>query len=196
MSNALSKQNFMTQDEYLEGEPLAEEKHEYIDGEVYAMAGAGDAHTKVTLNTALQFKSHLRGSGCSTYVSDIKVGINKGEAYFYPDVMVTCKPSDQLPDCNYIKYSPKIIVEVLSPSTEAKDRGRKFILYRQIISLEEYILINPQKYYLEQYIRQDDDEWILRSYTGEEAKIHFKSITLTCSMLDLYDDIVFKVNGL
>ncbi|MCK5917240.1 MAG: Uma2 family endonuclease [Cocleimonas sp.] len=196
MHQALAKQDYITPEEYLEGEPLAEVKHEYIDGEVYAMAGASDAHTKVALNIALQLKPHLRGSGCSTYLSDMKVSVNNDEAYFYPDVMVTCEPSDQQPECNYIKRSPKLIIEVLSPSTEGKDRGRKFILYRQIPSLEEYILINPRRYYLEQYLRRkDSDEWVLHSHTGEKAMIHFRSIDLTCSMLDLYEDVMFEADN-
>ena len=178
--------------EYLEGEPFAEVRHEYIDGDVYAMAGASDAHTKVSLNIALLLKPHLRGSGCSTYLSDMKVSVNKDKAYFYPDVMVTCEPSDQLPECNYIKHSPKLIIEVLSASTEAKDRGRKFILYRQIASLEEYILIDPKGYYLEQYTRQSNNKWILQSYIGKDSKVHFKSIDLTCSMFDFYEDVVFE----
>jgi Uma2 family endonuclease len=196
MSQALAADDFIDDfinaKEYLEGEPLAETRHEYIEGDVYAMAGASDAHTKVALNAALQLKSHLRGSGCSTYISDMKVSVNNDEAYFYPDVMVTCEASDQLPDCNYVKRAPKLIVEVLSPSTEGSDRGRKFILYRQIASLQEYILIDPREYYVEQYIRsQKDNEWLLHSYTGEDATIHFKSIDLSCSMQDLYEDVVF-----
>jgi Uma2 family endonuclease len=193
MSQAVAIESFyISPEEYLDGEPLAEVRHEYINGEVYAMAGASDAHTAVAGNVFALTKSHLRGSGCRTYISDMKVSVNKDEAYFYPDVMVTCEPSDQTPECNYIKHSPKLIVEVLSPSTEAKDRGQKFILYRQIPSLEEYILIDPRTYFLEQYSRQNNNEWLLQSYIGKDTEAHFKSVDMTCSLLDLYEDVVFN----
>lgn len=197
MSQTIAIKPFhISPEEYLQGELVAELRHEYIEGNVYAMAGASDAHTKVSLNMALLLKPHLRGLGCSIYLSDMKLSVNNNKAYFYPDVMVTCEPSDQAAECNYIKHSPKLIIEVLSPSTEAKDRGRKFILYRQIASLEEYILIDPQSYYLEQYTRQSNDKWILQSYIGKKTNVYFKSIDLTCSMTDFYDDVLFETKDI
>lgn len=192
MNQAVAEQLLISPQEYLEGESLAENKHEYIDGEVYAMAGAGDAHVKVAGNAFALLKSHLRGSGCSTYISDMKVRIGEDDAFFYPDVMVCCDPSDQLSEQNYIKKLPKLIIEVLSPSTEANDRGRKFILYRNIASLEEYILINPKEYFVERYCRQADNQWLFTSYKGAEAKIQFSSIDFSCILVDLYEDVVFS----
>ncbi|HHL18369.1 MAG TPA: Uma2 family endonuclease [Thiothrix sp.] len=191
MNQSVAENLVITVKDYLEGEPLANIRHEYIDGDVYAMAGAGDAHVKVTLNAAFLLKGQLRGSGCSTYVSDMKVRIGEDEAFFYPDVMVTCDAKDQYPEQNYIKKFPKLIIEVLSPSTESKDRGKKFILYRTLESLEEYVLIDPREYYVELYRRQDNDHWMMVSFDQEDAVIEFKSVGMTCNLIDLYEDVVF-----
>ena len=192
MSQTHAKSQQITPMEYLAGEPLAEIKHEYIDGEVFAMAAAGDAHIKVTLNAALILKSHLRGSECSTYVSHMKVRIGKDAAFFYPDVMVCCDPLDQLPEQNYVKKSSKLIIEVLSPSTENKDRGKKFIRYRKLPSLEEYILIDPRAYYVEQYRRQTDNQWMLTSFEGANTLFQLSSIKLSCALIDFYEDVIFE----
>jgi len=191
MSQLAVDSSFISAKEYLEGEPLAETRHEYIDGATIAMAGAGDAHVKVTLNSALLLKNHLRGSECSTYITDMKVRIGEGEAYFYPDVMVTCDPDDQLPEQNYFKNSPNLIIEVLSPSTESMDRGKKFILYRKLPSLQEYVLIDPKTYYLELYRREDDNRWVMMSFDQEDDVIEFQSIKMTCTLAELYEDVVF-----
>ena len=144
-----------------------------------------NCHVKITLNAALLIKSHLRGSECSTYVSDMKVRIGKDEAFFYPDVMVCCNPLDQLPEQNYVKNSPKLIIEVLSPSTENKDRGEKFIHYRKLPSLEGYILIDPRLYYVEQYRRQTDNQWMLTSFEGPNTLLQLGSISLSCALTEL-----------
>ncbi len=191
MNQLLAENLPILPDQYLDGELEAETKHEYIDGEVYAVAGAGDAHVKVTLNMALLLKNHLRGSECSTYVNNMKARIGKDEAFFYPDVMVCCDPSDQLPEQNYIKNSPKLIIEVLSSSTENKDRGKKFILYRKLPSLEEYVLIDPREYYVEMYRRQADKQWMLFSHEGAQSVLEFASIRLRCTLVDLYEDVIF-----
>lgn len=189
MGHALTKDISITPEEYLEGEQLATDKSEYLNGQVYAMAGAGDAHVKATLNAAVLLKSHLRGSGCSTYVADMKVRIGEDEAFFYPDVMVSCDPSDQLPEQDYIKNHPKLIIEVLSPSTEDIDRGRKFTLYRKLDSLEEYLLIDPRQYAVELFRRQSNDEWLLLTRQGVKNSIELESIGLKVSLEELYDEI-------
>lgn len=191
MSQTLVENLLITPREYLDGEHFADIKHEYIEGEVYAMAGAGDAHVAVSGNTYALIKSHLRGSGCRTYIADMRVRIGDDDAFFYPDVMVSCDPDDQLPEQNYVKNSPKLIVEVLSPSTENQDRGRKFILYRRLSSLEEYVLINPHEYYVELYRRYANNQWMLISYEGEDERVEFTSIEMQCTLAELYEDVVF-----
>lgn len=156
------------------------------------MASASDAHVKVAGNTYALIKSHLRDSSCSTYIADMKVSVNEGEAFFYPDVMVTCDPSDQQPERNYTKQCPKLIIEVLSPSTESKDRGSKFQYYRQLASLEDYVLINPNAYYVELFHRHNEHEWLLSSYQGLNATLTLTSIKLSISLSDLYEDVRFE----
>lgn len=191
MGYALLQDNYLTPEEYLEGEQFAIEKSEYVRGEVYAMAGASDRHVKVSGNAYALIKMHLRGSGCSTYIADMKVRIAADDTFFYPDVMVTCEPSDQLAERDYAKHHPKLIIEVLSPSTEDKDRGSKFISYRKLASLQEYLLIDPRKYYVELFRRQNEDEWVLMTRSGAEASLTLNSIGLTCCLADFYDDVRF-----
>lgn len=191
MGYALLKDSRISPDEYLAGEQITDNKYEYIDGEVYAMAGASDSHVKVSGNAYALIKQHLRGSGCSTYIADMKVRIGQDEAFFYPDVMVTCDPADQLPEQDYVKNFPKLIIEVLSPSTESKDRGSKFIRYRQLVSLQEYVLVDPNHYYVEVFRRQNADEWLLSTCLGQDANLTLQSIGLTLSLLDLYEDVRF-----
>lgn len=189
MGYALTEDSSLTPQEYLEGEYIAADKSEYFNGQAYAMAGAGDAHVKATLNAAVLLKNHLKGSGCSTYVADMKVRIGNDEAFFYPDVMVCCDPSDQFSEQNYIKNHPKLIIEVLSPSTEDIDRGRKFTLYRSLQSLQEYLLIDPRKYAVELFRRQSNQEWLLLTREGINSTITLSSIDLTLSLHELYDEI-------
>lgn len=196
MNQATAENRLISAQDYLDGEPLAEYRHEFIKGDIYAMAGAGDAHVAVTGNAFALIRNYLRGSGCRTYVADMKVRIADDEAFFYPDVMVSCDPNDQLPAQNYVKNAPKLIIEVLSPSTEVYDRGKKFILYRKLVSLQEYVLINPREYYLELYRRQDNDSWVLFSFDHKDAVIEFNSIGMKCNFIDLYEDVVFDLDAL
>ena len=191
MAYALLQNTYITPEEYVEGEELAVEKSEYIQGEVYAMARASDRHVKVSGNAYTMIKMHLRGSGCSTYIADMKVRIAEDDAFFYPDVMVTCDPADQSAERDYAKHHPKLIVEVLSASTENKDRGSKFISYRKLASLEEYLLIDPRVYYVELFRRQNGDEWVLMTRSGADAMLTLNSIGLDCRLADFYDDVRF-----
>jgi Uma2 family endonuclease len=189
MAHALQTPPYISAQDYLDQELEAETKHEYIDGEVHAMAGVSDAHVKVTGNAYALLKSHLRGSGCSTYITDMKVRIGQDEAFFYPDVMVTCEPSDQLPEQDLVKNHPKLIIEVLSPSTEAHDRGKKFMLYRKLTSLEEYLLIDPRSYYVELFRRENDIQWSLTAIEGADSLLKLSSVGLQCTLADLYEDV-------
>jgi len=189
MSSNLAEKLLITPEEYLEGEELADKKHEYVHGEVYAMAGAEDAHVMITGNTLFTLKSHLRGSGCRTYASDMRVRINDDDAYFYPDVMVNCNADDH--ERKKMKYSPVLVVEVLSASTEAYDRGKKFAIYREMKSLREYVLIDTQRYLVEVFRLNDHKRWELFSFSGEEARVEFSSVGLECSIVELYEDVDF-----
>ncbi len=192
LTNLALNTEFISSADYLTGELLANEKHEYLNGLVYPMnmAGAGDAHVKISLNAAALIKTHLRGSGCSTYISDMRVKVDaKDKAWFYPDVMVTCDSEDRTRDT--IKHSPILIIEVLSPSTRDYDRGDKFAVYRQLASLQEYVLIDPNGYLVEIFRLNAAKRWELFTYEGADTVVEFSSIRYYCVLHNLYEDIVF-----
>ena len=139
MGQAL-RQYRMSGEDFLAWEAVQHERHEFVDGEVFAMAGAEDRHVTVCLNLAMALRQHLAGSPCRTYMSDMKLQAQEGESYFYPDVLVTCSSADR--SSPRIKREPLLLAEVLSPSTAAYDRGEKFARYRQIASLQEVALID------------------------------------------------------
>ena len=132
------RQPYLTSEQYLQMEEHSIVKHEYVDGQILAMAGASDAHVTIAGNLFTLLRSHVRGSGCRVYISDMKARIESLNRFYYPDVMVTCDPNDQ--ETPTYKRFPILIVEVLSESTEAFDRGDKFADYQEITSLHEYVL--------------------------------------------------------
>ncbi len=195
MSTNLAESTTITPEEYLAGEAVADEKHEYLNGSVYAlhdvrnMAGAGDSHVKISLNIAALIKNHLRGSGCSTYISDMRVKIDsKDKAWFYPDVMVSCDPEDRQQET--IKHNPVLVVEVMSKSTRDYDRGGKFAVYRQLSSLKEYVLVEPTHYDVEVFRLNKRNRWELFTYEGAEATVELSSIGLQCPIADFYEDVL------
>ncbi|TYQ30305.1 Uma2 family endonuclease [Pseudanabaena sp. UWO310] len=183
------KFDYITPDEYLEMEEKSEIKHEYIDGYIYAMAGANDPHVTIALNMAFLIRNHLRGSSCRVYMSDMKARIDSLNRFYYPDVMVTCDPRDTQSQ-NQKRY-PKLIIEVLSKSTEAFDRGDKFADYQQIETLEEYVLVNAKRQRLECFCRNQEGLWVLKSYSSEQDKFQLSSINFEGKFVDLYEDVRF-----
>lgn len=165
-------------DEYLRGEVLAECKHEYIDGKVYAMAGASENHNLLSLNLATELKNQLKGKPCKTFMSDMKVEVE--ENFFYPDIMVVCQ-EDTAND--YYKTSPIIIVEVLSDTTRRFDKTHKLSAYQQIPSLEEYVLIEQNFSEIQVFSRQN--HW-QSSYYFLGDSITFDSLNVTVSVEDIY----------
>ncbi len=181
-------QHILTAEDYLQNELTAGFKNEFIAGEVWAMLGASDYHVRIALNLATMLKSHLKESPCRTYISDMKAHIEKADAYFYPDVLVTCDERDQ--KNSYFKEYPSFIAEVLSPSTEAFDRGRKFNCYRQLTSLQCYWLIDSEKQSIDSFIRtENQDEWLLHSYSCQDTQLRVATLDFNCSLADIYEDI-------
>ena len=180
---------YLTPDEYLQLEEKSDIKHEYIDGEIYAMAGALDPHVTIAGNLFALLRNHVRGSGCRVYISDMKVRIEKQNRYYYPDVVVTCDERDRGTPA-YKKF-PCLIVEVLSESTEANDRGDKFADYEQLETLQEYVLINTKRQRVECF-RRSEGFWILQSYTSQQQSFQLKSIDFESAMTALYEDVVFE----
>lgn len=179
---------YLSPEEYLRLEAKSAVKHEYIDGEIYAMAGASDAHVTIALNLATLLRSYVRGTGCRVYMSDMKARIDTRDRFYYPDVMVTCDARDQ--ETSDYKRFPKLAVEVLSKSTEAFDRGDKFIDYQTLESLEEYVLISTRCQRVECFRRNEAGLWVLQSYTPEDEKFSLESIGFTDACAALYEDAV------
>lgn len=190
MDSAVANQLLITPEDYLEGEKQAECRHEYIDGEVYAMAGGSDAHARISLNAAILLKNQLRGSACSTYLGEMKAQVSTTK-YFYPDVLVTCSPDDL--QRNYFKSDPILIIEVLSPSTEGYDRGKKFEYYRQLESLQEYVLIEQSEYHVDVFRKNAEQRWELFSYSGAEQELSLSSLNARFSLADLYEEVDFSL---
>ncbi len=178
----------MTPEEYLEWESQQELRHEYIDGEILAMTGGSIPHTEIYLNLYTALRLHLRHMGCKAYVSDVKVKDQKNNRYFYPDLVVTCAPED-LRARDFVQ-SPKVIVEVLSPSTAGYDRSQKLKYYRQFESLQEYILIDSEEMSVEIYHRGQEKTWLYRAYTAEE-NMRVNSINFELPLETLYEGIIF-----
>jgi Uma2 family endonuclease len=181
MANQVVKQHFISEAEYLAGEKIAEIKHEYIDGEVFAMAGASASHNRISLNVARKFGNHLEGRPCQPYISDMKV--NVGTKYFYPDVLVDCSG---LNDDSHVTQSPTLIVEVLSKSTRRTDETIKRIAYTQINTLLEYVLIEQDFVDIE-VIRRRNGWQSEHFYLGDS--VTFEAIGLTLMVEEIYDRV-------
>ena len=179
-----------TVDEYLQWESEQSEKHEYLAGEVFevfAMAGARREHVVVSGNMFAAFKQALRGSGCQAYIADMKLRVEQADAFFYPDVMVSCSAQDHR--AGLYLSEPKLIVEVLSDSTAAFDRGGKFAAYRSLPSLQEYVIIDIVDRRVECYRRTADNGWLLHDYTGEQI-CQFTCIGVTMALAEVFEDVV------
>jgi Uma2 family endonuclease len=189
---ALSKDyQYISREEYLQGEKNSQIKHEYINGEVYAMAGASKAHIIIGGNIFVLLRNHLRGHRCFPYSSDMKVHIESKNVYYYPDLVVTCDERDREDD--YVLFYPKFIVEVLSKTTEAFDRGNKFADYGQLETLEEYVLISQDIMRVESFRRNSEGQWVLyRFEEGDEIKL--TSVNFSCSVSAIYEDVVFEAS--
>jgi Uma2 family endonuclease len=144
MSTILKATDWISPDEYLEGERSAEVRHEYVDGRVYAKAGASDDHNRIVGNIFAELHENLRGHRCEPFINDMKVKIPPAfaDVYYYPDVLVACDPTD---NARYFRERPTVIIEVLSPETERTDRREKAIAYRQIPTVEAYLLVEQER---------------------------------------------------
>lgn len=186
------KSTYLSPKEYLAAEKDSPVKHEYIQGQVYAMAGASDAHLTVALNLGTLLRNHVRGTGCRVYMADMKVQVESANVFYYSDVMVTYEQRDRT--SAYFKRYPCLIVEVLSPTTEAFDRGNKFADYRRLETLQEYVLINPQSLSLECFRRNCEGLWVLYPYT--QGEVHLASLNFRCPIVDLYEDVSIGENAI
>jgi Uma2 family endonuclease len=177
-----------TPEEYFAWEEQQLERHEYMDGEVYAMSGGTVIHSQIASNFNRLLGNHMRGSGCKTLNSDCRVNVLGMDKYVYPDTSVTCDERDKT-TTQYITH-PCLIVEVLSPSTEAYDRGNKFKMYRRNPSLQEYVLVSTDVIEIELFRKIDTEDWRIINYQAGDS-MELKSVNLTFLIDEIYEDIVF-----
>lgn len=170
--------------DYFAWEPEQPVKHEYVAGEVFAQAGARQNHVVVALNIAGAMRQRLRGTPCRAYIADMQLEVAQADAVFYPDVMVSCHPEDLAAE--RVLHHPRVIVEVLSDSTAAYDRGSKFAAYRMLESLQEYVLIDPEQRSLEIFRRLPSNDWLLA--TGDSAR----ALVLATLDMEIGFDEVFE----
>jgi Uma2 family endonuclease len=177
-------------EDWLEGERAAlEGRSEYVGGEVFAMTGASAAHNGIVRNISGQLWTQMKGRPCQVYASDMKVRVNASGAGTYPDLVAFCGEPQFQDGRRDLLLNPSLIVEVLSDSTEAYDRGGKFALYRQIPSLREYLLISQHQVQVDLYTRGDDDRWTLTDFTGLTDSVPLASVACTLAVAEVYDKV-------
>jgi Uma2 family endonuclease len=176
----------ITADEFLDWEENQPDKHEFISGEIFTMVGVTRQHTTIAGNIFRFLGNHLSGTPCRAYMADMKLRLDIADAFFYPDVFVTCSEMDH--QAERYMTEPRLIVEVLSESPEAYDRGDKFEKYRLFDSLAENVLINPLKRKVEIFRRDKSGHWVLYEYGSDEA-VQLTSLELTMASLALYENV-------
>jgi Uma2 family endonuclease len=185
----------LTPEEYLAIERQAEYKSEYYRGEMFAMSGASKEHNLIAGNVFAALHAQLRKRPCQAYTSDMRVKVSPTGLYTYPDVIVVCGEAQFEDKQVDTLLNPTVIVEVLSPSTEAHDRGWKFEQYRKLASLQEYILIAQDKYHVEHYVRQADDQWVFSETERLSDTIHLPAINCDLAVADVYEKVEIVVNA-
>ncbi|SJM94707.1 conserved hypothetical protein [Crenothrix polyspora] len=185
----LRKITYLSEQEYLVAELTANVRHEYIDGQIYAMAGASENHNRIAGNVFFQLRAAARGGHCGVFMSDMKLKIAWQKAYYYPDVMLACHRQD---DGEHFKQQPCLIAEVLSPSTNKTDRREKLWAYQKIPSLRYYLLVSANRENVEYFVRNSQDEWqsaLLEAH--ETITVECENYQAVLSLTDIYEDVVF-----
>src|SRR6266852_6825415 len=181
----------MSVEEYLELDRNSlDTRYEFIDGVVTMLAGGTTKHSRICVNMVSQLHTALRGKPCQVFNSDLRVSISRTR-YLYPDASVSCDPHD-LEEEGDIIYYPRVIIEVLSPSTEASDRGKKFSYYRSCPTIQEYVLISTQEQAVDVYRRASDNLWTLHPF-GPGDGVELKSINVSISLEALYENVTFPL---
>jgi Uma2 family endonuclease len=180
---------FITPEQYLEIERAAEFKSEYYQGEMFAMAGAVYGHNVLVVNVTSEIAQQLRKRPCNVFSNDMRVFIPATGLYTYPDVVALCGERQFLDSRQDTLLNPNLIIEVLSPTTEAYDRGRKFDHYRSIESLREYLLVSSDRIHTDLFVKQPDARWLLASADRLEDFVDLPSIACRLNLADLYEKV-------
>ena len=191
MTNALLQPHYYTPEEYLALERKAEFKSEYYDGRIYAMAGASDPHNVIAGNVITELNIGLKGKPCKPRPSDAKVRSDDEGLLSYPDVTVVCGKPEFYAGTTDVLINPKLLVEILSPSSEAFDRGKKFAKYKQLESFTDYLLVAQDEPQIDYFVRQASGDWLQKSFGGMDAEIHIASLDCTLRLADIYDAVLF-----
>jgi len=176
-------------EEYLAAERASEAKHEYLAGEVFAMVGASWEHNLIVTNLVRELSGQLKDRPCRVYASDMRVGVEVADLYAYPDIVIGCG-DDHFADTHFdTLLNPTVVIEVLSPSTEAYDRGEKFAHYRRLESLTDYLLVSQNRRRIEHFHREADGRWLLFEAAGAEAALEIPSIGCQLVLAEVYDKV-------
>ena len=186
-----NKQKY-TIEEYLKMEEAATEKHEYYRGEIFVMSGSKVPHNNISGNLFATLHTKLKGKKCKPYNSDQRTHIEKNTLFTYPDISIVCGLVKTLNNDNWNILNPTVIIEVLSPSTKNYDRGEKFMLYRGIPTLKEYILVDSERIHIEAFRLNKNERWELEEYNDTETDLPVHAISESICISEIYDDVVFS----
>lgn len=185
----------MTEAEYLAFERDSAFKHEFLNGTVFAMSGASEAHNLISGNVMTALKNQLRGRPCKVYPADMRVKVRPTGLYTYPDISVVCGDAHIVRDGIDSLLNPTLIIEILSPSTELYDRGKKFQHYRQLESLQAYVLIAQDSPRVEQFTRQGDGFWQFAEAVSVDAALDLTALGCTLRLADVYGQVDFAAGN-
>jgi Uma2 family endonuclease len=179
--------------EYLQNERIAVEKHEFRDGEILMMPGGTAKHSLITANIICEIGNRLKGKPCRLYESNLRIGIPRRRIFTYPDASVICGPPQPDPNdpAGETMINPRLIIEVLSPTTEAYDRGEKFNGYRDLDSLAEYVLVSQETPRVETFFRQDHGTWLLSPVSGLDSTVKLRSLEIELPLREVFAGVEF-----
>lgn len=189
MAGQVQTQSWISPEEYLNIERRATSRSEYLNGEMFAMAGATRQHNRISSNLVSDINQHIKSRDCNVYSSDLRVHVPSTGYFTYPDIVITCGKEEFTDAHNDILVNPLVIMEILSDSTVSIDRGKKFEQYRELASFVEYLLIEQRTPHIEQYILHDSQEWRYRDIHGIDEQVTIQAIDCTLLLRDIYHKV-------
>lgn len=177
---------YITESEYLEGEKISLERHEYVAGQVYLMAGSSKRHNRIARNFINSLAAAAHDKGCEIYFSDIKIKIEKYKSYYYPDVVISCEDNDD----EYYLTNPCVIIEVASDSTIRKDYLEKSLAYQSIPSLQAYLIVAQDRMQADILMRDENNEWQLKKLDKADEQIYFPCLDKYLSLTEIYQQVL------
>ena len=189
MTGQVQTQSWISPEDYLHIERRSTYRSEYVNGEMFAMAGATRQHNRISSNLVSEINLHIKSSDCNIYSSDLRVHVPSTGYFTYPDIVITCGKEEFTDAHNDVLVNPLVIMEILSDSTASIDRGKKFEQYRELASFVEYLLVEQRTPHIEQYILYDAQEWRYRTVRGIDEQVRIQTIDCTLSLRDIYHKV-------